>query len=59
MYISDILYHEISLCVNIYGLGCPTCGLQIDNIEYKYQSKNDIIIQNELLEFIENEPNHA
>ena len=52
---SDIHCNEISLYINIYGLGCPTCGLQIVSINYKYRSNNNIFKYNELLNFIENE----
>ena len=52
---SDILCNEINLYINIYGMGCPTCGLQVVCINYKYRSNNNIIKYNELLNFIENE----
>ena len=52
---SDINTNEISLCINIYGLGCPSCGLEIVNISYKYRTNNNVIKYNELLNFIENE----
>ena len=52
---SDIQCNEINLYINIYGLGCHTCGLQIVSINYKYRSNNDIFKYDELLNFIENE----
>ena len=52
---NDINTNEISLCINIYGLGCSTCGLEIVNISYKYCTNNNVIEYNELLKFIENE----
>ena len=45
---SDILCNEINLYINIYGLGCPTCGLQIVSINYKYRSNNNIFKNDEL-----------
>ena len=52
---SDILCNEINLYINIYGMGCPTCGLEVVTINCKYRSDNSIIKYNELLNFIENE----
>ena len=49
----DIHSNQIKLCINIYGHGCSTCGLNFETIECIYNSNNNIITHEELLTCIE------